>query len=298
MELLIAAATALTLAAQPPKSSTIEVTYEGISDLGQQDFAIAAETWERCLISDAPIRITVTGIERGPTGFAYQNVVRNKRYLPKRDVWYPTALAGALRGRRVTDQADIHIFLRETMGDESRHYSANDPIEGEDQVDFINVSLHEIAHGLGISSGSFVPWQGEPIGSIGLPNDYVNYFDYAFDLHEQDGTPLIYDTHLHLAGGRKIAGDFENPSVELTMAMANPTVHFRGANAELANDGFPVGVTPLNLSHIPAFPRRATPIMLSNSGRGESIRHPDQILLGMLMDLGWQITDSCYEKGA
>ena len=57
MELLIAAATALTLAAQAPKSSTIEVTYEGISDLGQQDFAIAAETWERCLISDAPIHI-------------------------------------------------------------------------------------------------------------------------------------------------------------------------------------------------------------------------------------------------
>lgn len=288
---------ALALTTEEPKTAQIEVSYEGISDLGQQDFAIAAETWERCLISSAPIHITVTGIERGPTGFAYQNVVRNQRYLPKRDAWYPTALAGAIRGRRVTDQADIHIFLREEMGEERRHYSANDPIE-EGSVDFINVSLHEIAHGLGISSGSFVPWQGEPLGSIGLPNDYVNYFDYAFDLHEQDGTPQLYDTFIALSDGRKLTEDFANPSIELTMAMANPTIHFTGENAVLANGGFPVGVTPLNISHIPAFPRRETPIMLSNSGRGESIRNPDKILLGMLMDLGWEITDSCYERGA
>jgi len=266
----------------------IETTYTGVPEEAQEDFEAAADIWDACLATELPIKIHVTWIERGPTGFAYQNVTRNEEVLPVKDAWYPSALANELRGHRIDDTDDINIFL---SGRTNWYYDSETPI-GEDQTDFINVAVHEIAHGLGISSATFIPWQGDPIATIGQPNDFVNYFDYTFDLHDQDGTPLVYDTFIRLADGRGLL-DFQNGSLELTKALANPTLHFAGTKARELNGGYPVGVTPLSISHIPAFPRSPNPIMLSDSGQGESIRQPDAILLGMLADLGWPIEESC-----
>ena len=55
---------------------------------------------------------------------------------------------------------------------------------------------------MGISTGLFIPWQGEPVASLGRPNDSLSYFDWSFPLHEMDGTPNLYDTFLRLADGR------------------------------------------------------------------------------------------------
>ncbi|MEM6914524.1 MAG: hypothetical protein AAF511_11170, partial [Pseudomonadota bacterium] len=238
---------------------------------------------------DAPVHLHVRWIPNGPTGFAYHALIRNKRYLPKRDVWYPTALAGALYGQRVADTDDINIFLR---SDVDWHFSGDGQIT-DDKIDFINVAVHEIAHGLGVSSGSFVPWQGNRIAQIGYPNEFLDFFEWTFELPALDGTPLIYDTMLGLADGRQITRDFENPSTALAKALDNPTIHFTGATAIAANGGFPVGVTPGNVSHIPASIGRPTPIMLGDSGQGETIHQPDPILLGMLDDIGWEITPVC-----
>ncbi len=266
----------------------IQTTYSGVPEQAQKDFEAAADIWDNCLATDLSIKVHVTWIERGPTGFAYQNVVRNEEALPVKNAWYPSALASVLRGHRLDDADDINIFL---SGRANWYYDSETPI-AEDQTDFINVAVHEIGHGLGISSGTFVPYPGDPVATIGQPNDFVNYFSYTFDLHEQDGTPLVYDTFIKLADGRTLF-DFENGSLELTKALANPTLHFDGEKARTANNGYPVGVTPLSITHIPAFPRAPNPIMLSNSGQGESIRQPDAILLGMLADLGWPISEAC-----
>ncbi|MEM6747003.1 MAG: hypothetical protein AAF608_06255 [Pseudomonadota bacterium] len=276
------------LAAQPVPTATLDVTYQDVPDAARADFEAAANVWEHCLFSDAPIRIHVRWMSGGPTGFAYHASVRNKRYLPRRNAWYPTALASALRGRRVTEADDMNIFFRDK---DNWHHSGDDPIAEED-VDFINVAVHEIAHGLGISSGSFIPWQGERIAQIGYPNEFLDYFEWTFELPELDGTPLIYDTMLRLGDGRRVT-DFSNPSTDLARALDNPTIHFAGKAAIAANDGFPVGVTPGNISHIPANGRGPTPIMLGDSGQGESVRQPDPILLGMLEDIGWTIAESC-----
>ncbi len=269
-------------------SAQIDVSYDGVPEMAQRDFEAAAQIWETCLVSDAPIRIHVSWIPRGPTGFATQRLVRNQPHLPEQDVWYPTALANALDGVRDSDADDMNIFLSARA---NWYYASATPI-AEDETDFINVAVHEIAHGLGISSSAFIPWQGEPIASLDQPNEYVNFFDYTFDLHAQDGTMFLYDSFIRLADGRGLA-DFPNPSLELTLALANPTIHFAGDHAIAANGGYPVGVTPMNISHRPAFPRQPNPIMLSDSGQGETLHQPDAILIGMLQDLGWEISNSC-----
>lgn len=282
---MIALVAATSLMAQ---TAQIDVTYDGVPEAAQTDFEIAADIWAECLVTPVPIRIHLAWIERGPTGFATQRLVRNEPHLPVAGVWYPTALANALAGTRDSDADDMNIFLSQRT---NWYFTSAEPI-ADDQTDFINVAVHEIAHGLGISSAAFIPWQGEPIASLGLPNEYVNYFDYTFDLHAQDGMMYLYDSFIRLADGRGL-GDFPNPSMELAQALANPMIHFTGAHATAANNGFPVGVTPTNISHRPAFPRQPNPIMLADSGRGETIHRPDPILVGMLEDLGWEISAAC-----
>ncbi|MEM1380058.1 MAG: hypothetical protein AAGH41_05460 [Pseudomonadota bacterium] len=290
--LVPALAAALALTAQSPITSDIVTTYEGVPEAAQIDFETAASIWETCLISDVPIHVHVKWMPGGPTGFAGHNSVRNKRYLPKRNVDYPTALASAMRGRAVTDEDDMNIFFRDK---DNWHYAANDPI-ADGAIDFIKVALHEIGHGLGISSSVYIPWEGEPVATIGRPNDDLDYFTWTFTWPELNGTPELYDTFIKLADGRRITRDFEDGTPALIEALANPTIHFDGKHATAANYGFPVGVVPLNISHIPQFPRRPPPIMLAAGGEGVSPRHPDKILLGMLRDLGWEITDACLER--
>ncbi|MEM9839865.1 MAG: hypothetical protein AAF830_12040 [Pseudomonadota bacterium] len=287
-----ALAAAAMLALTTEQTADIRVTYEDVPAPAQTDFEAAAQIWESCVVSAVPINIHVKWMPGGPTGYAGHNSVRNKRYLPKRGLDYPTALASAMRGKAVTDQDDMNIFFR---NNDNWHYAANDPI-AEGDVDFVKVAMHEIAHGLGVSTSVYIPWRGEKIAEIGRPNSDLDYFTWTFDWPELDGTPELYDSFIKLADGRRIIKDFANGSVELTDALANPTIHFDGKHATAANDGFPVAVIPSNISHIPQFPRRPPPTMLAVRGEGVSPRHPDKILLGMLKDLGWEIAKPCEEK--
>ena len=262
-------------------ASTITTTYVNLPREAQLAFAKAEAIWERCLETDAEIKIRVTGIERGPTGFALPRGVRNLQHLPMRDTWYPTALANALNGKRDNDQDDMNIFMSLKT---NWHYAGDNIQPG--QTDYVNVAVHEIAHGLGISSGSFIPWQGEKIGQIGLPNEYINFFQLSFDLPDLDGTPLVYDRFIKSATNAPITS-YDNPSTDLAVALSSEGIYFDG------NSTGKILVTPGNISHIPKQANMPTPIMLSNSGIGESIQQPDPILLSMLEDIGWRIKESC-----
>jgi len=280
-------AAALALSA-PASAVEFELTYDGVPEEMRGDLAKAADILAPCLVSDVPVRVRVTWIERGPTGYAQQPGFRNRDFLPVADVWYPSALANALTGRRLVEQDDMNIFLSART---DWYLDSDTPIE-EGKTDLLGVMMHEIGHGLGLSTGTFTPYEGEPVSSIGLPNAYENYFDLSFERAEQDGTPTLYDSFLRLADGRTLT-DFGNPSMELTYALANPTMHFTGKQATKANGGYPVAVVPLAVSHIHGLPRAPEPMMANASGNGEVRRSNDPIALAMLADLGWTIADEC-----
>lgn len=285
---LAAGAAVLAAAAVPAHAADFELTFEGVPEEAKPDLQKASEIIAPCLVSDIPIRVRVTWIGRGPTGYAQQPGFRNRAFLPVPDVWYPSALANALAGERLVEQDDMNIFL---SGNTDWYFDSDTPI-AEGQTDLVGVMLHEIGHGLGLSSATFTPWRGEPVSSIGFPNEFENYFDLSFERAEQDGTPSLYDSLLRLADGRSLA-DFANPSMELTYALANPTLHFTGEQATRANRGFPVAVVPLSVSHIPGLPRSEEPMMANASGKGQVRRSNDPLALAMLADLGWTIADEC-----
>ena len=202
---------------------------------------------------------------------------------------YPTALSNALVGKRLNgDEDDINIFLSART---NWYFDAPERI-APDQIDFINVAVHEIAHGLGITTTSFVPWDGSGNATIGLPNPFVDFFEYTFPTPVLDGTPSVFDARIKLPDGRLLI-DVENNSEALTEALNSTGLVFEGDAAQLANQNQRVEVTPGSITHIPVRKGFATPIMEASSGQGESVRQPDPILLGMLTDLGWKISDNC-----
>lgn len=282
----------LTFSAVTP-SAAFDVDYQNVPDEYRVAFDEASASWGQCIVSEVPIKILVTGIARGPTGFAYPNVVRNRQALPIKNAWYPTALASAIEGAAVTDEQDMAIYVSTRT---NWHFGPLQDLLGE-KTDFVNVAMHEIAHGLGIATAAFIPSDGEPLATIGYPNPYTDYFDFPFALHEQDGTPFVYDTFLHLADGQPVTA-FPQRSIRLARALTNPTIHFRGKAAIAANQGIPVGVEPGSVSHIPQAPRSIQPIMLANSGRDKPLRIPDPILLGMMEDIGWTVTEHCKSSAA
>ena len=270
----------------------ISARYIDVPQQAQTDFERAITIWAECLVTDVPIQLTVRWIPRGPTGFAFPRSVRDQPHLPLEGTWYPAALANTLAGDRDTDLDDMNIFLSAAS---DWHFSNEGEI-GPEQKDFINVALHELAHGLGITSvAQFSDRDGEISGSIGFPDPWLDYFAWTFELPQLAGAPHLYDTFIELADGRPVVS-FANPSRELGYALANPTVHFAGQAAKRANGGFPVNVTPTNLTHRGGRPGEPNPILLGGSGVGESIRTLDPVLLGMLSDMGWTINPACLQR--
>jgi len=268
-------------------SAEFVVTTDGLSVEQQNAVRVAADHWTACFEMPDEIRLRVTAVDRGPTGFAYTNMVRNLDGLPLRDVWYPTALAQQILGYRLLNEDDINVFINK---DTNWYLPSKLPIRA-DQIDLINVMLHEIAHGLGISSATFLSWQPPNEASIGLPNDYVNFFDYSFTLHEQDGTPHVYDSFIRTADGQPLTA-FENPSLMLADELNREGVSFSGEQSRSVNGGVPVLVAPGNVSHVKPVEQDRR-LMQPSSGAGETIHNIDPIVLAMMQDIGWVINDKC-----
>jgi hypothetical protein len=154
--------------------------------LGQQRLNalnLAASLWGEILQS--PINIVIqasfTNLECGPLsgilgGAAPNRVSANFSGAPKQSTWYPDALADALSGQDLNaGSPDIIAQFNAKLddGDSSclngkRWYYGFDHNPGED-IDFPNVIMHEIAHGLGFAS-----FTDETTGSYiaGMPSIY------------------------------------------------------------------------------------------------------------------------------
>ena len=131
----------------------------------------AANTWSQILRSSIPIRVEV-GFESLTCGdgsgvlaqaspqFAYDNFAG----APVANTWYPGALAESLSGQNLSLQdnanpnaADIRVTFNSAidnscLGSGSRYYYGLDGNLPANTISFVQVALHEIAHGLGFSS--------------------------------------------------------------------------------------------------------------------------------------------------
>ncbi|MGC6423738.1 MAG: PA domain-containing protein [Lentimonas sp.] len=127
---------------------------EGVT-LGEQRLRVLEQAgliWGRYLQSSVPIRVAVNfeDLETGIlAGAAPIGVEENFSNAPLQGVWYPIALANSLAGTDLQPQtADISV----TANSNASFYLGLDDVVPSGQSSFLDVMLHELAHGLGFAS--------------------------------------------------------------------------------------------------------------------------------------------------
>lgn len=262
-----------------PKTAEITVRYHSVPADAQTAFEAAAAIWEGQFVSSTETIIDVTWAPldestlanvraRGATKDDDQDAK-----LPLAGVFYPSALANAIRGFRLDTESDIVILV---SPDEDWYYGT-DRMPGPNQFDLVTVALHEIGQGLGFSS------------RIGLIDGKVVV----------RGSMLsIYDTFLANSSGLMLSTLLAQDGGKLANAISVGDVYFAGANARTAAGKAPKIYTPLewdagsSLSHLdPAEYGVPDPnsLLTPFAYKGWASHDPGPIALAMMRDMGWTI---------
>lgn len=170
--------------------------------LGQQRlnvFKYAAQLWGRMINSRINIVVEASFANLSCSGYSAllgaagaARVFANFPRAPKLNVWYPSALADALEGRDINPaQADITAEFNALLDDDpnclkGRGWYYGLDHDAESSIDFLNVLMHEFAHGLGIQAfidGSTGKFMG---GHPGIYDTFVRDLSQDQTLPEMD----------------------------------------------------------------------------------------------------------------
>ena len=263
--------------AQP---AVIHVTY--LKDWDPQAkaaFEYAKHIWETQISSPVPIEIRAEWIaESNPSilGGAWpEGVVKNFSGAPVKDTWYLYPLANKLAG--VDLDPSSHDINAQFNSNFSRWYFGTDGKTPSDRYDFVSVVLHEIAHGLG--------------------------FYHTFQMAGSSGSwgfqsfPIAYDRFLANGAGQTLMDAFPNNSTALGAQLTSNDIFFSGTAATKAYGSPPELYAPSvwsqgsSLAHVgEGFNNTADALMTYSLSNGEVQQNPGPLALGILKDLGWEVT--------
>ena len=251
------------------------VTYTGNPpDAVKAAFQYALDLWAKVLSSPVDIKVTMDWSPGGPSGFVSINGVSNFPGAPKRDVFYPAALANRLAGTaQNATSPDMTFYFNSTISptgvpDVFSWYLGTDGRPSPAQYDLITTAL--LLAGLGLGLYLSVRVSG-PAGSIGIFG----------------GQPTIADTLLVDGSGRALTS-FPPNSTDLGAALyAGPRISGAKTNA--------VAGGPAKLSiysgglDLDAFPPCTTDSLLASFIRlpGFARVKPGPLERAVLDDLGW-----------
>jgi hypothetical protein len=279
--------------------STWQVTYEGFGSNApaQQAFQAAVDVWAGIVKSSVPIKVHAkftplgSGVlgQAGPDGFSADPSIGDGVS------YYPDALADALANTDTFPQGDYDIDAEFNSTEPDIYYgTAGNP--AANQIDFESVVLHELGHGLGITSAAVLNQHGTASDA-----DDTAYFDGAPDR-------LIFDKYLFNASDQPLfkAGDtrdilrsFLNTTLTGDTDPTNK-VFFRGAQALNQNYGVkPTLYAPnpflegSSIAHLDewTYPTgNADSLMTPYLQNDEVVHAPGPLTKAVLRDLGWQTT--------
>jgi PA domain len=157
--------------------------------LGEQRqvaYFFAAQLWGSVLNSDAPVFVgasfanllcTPTGAVLGSAGTTF--VFNNFPNAPRADTWYSSALADAIAGEDLNPGfIDINSRFNALIGTDPNCLGGRGWYYGLDHnappgdIDFLNVVMHEIGHGLGVQGFESLS-TGAPF--FGIPSIYSTF---------------------------------------------------------------------------------------------------------------------------
>lgn len=247
------------------------------SPQAQAAYQYALDIWGVFLNSSVPITVSIcwrdlgSGILGSSGAVSIVNQFANQ---PIPSTFYPVALANALAENDLNGPGTYEI--RGRFNSTFNWYFGVDGNPASNQIDFISVALHELAHGMGFAGGMN--------NSTGILACYTPY-------------PFIYDRFTRNSAGTPLLDLCQNPSA-LAAALTSLAT-FAGTNARAANAGAPVPLyTPpvwqqgSSYSHVSeAFNGTPNALMTYSISYGEVVHHPGPITLGILRDLGWSVNE-------
>lgn len=266
--------------------SNIIVTYNGFSPSAKAAFQYAVDIWRRTIPSEVTINIIAnwSELDEGVLGSAGpSNYYRNFERAPKKNVWYPIALAEKLARVDLngTNEADIEA----NFNSEAQWYFGTDGNTPAGFTDFVSVVLHELGHGLGFTD--LMDYDEESgNGSWGYSTNYFSVFD-SFIVNDKD--EKLTDTLI-----------FANTSVSLGSQLTSGRLFFNSLISLQENSGKnPRLYSPTkwnsgsSIAHLDEFSYAAGDInslMSPQIGRAEAIHSPGPLTLAMFAEMGWFYT--------
>ena len=258
-------------------AANFEVTYFGFSSAEQAAFQYAVDLWAALLTSDVTIRIEV-GLsdqlgEQTLASTGVSSVHANFNNVQKVNTWYVPAMAEKIAGEDLNGEGQPDISMAFNIEKMNDFYLGTDMNTPSGQFDMVTIALHEIGHGLGFFTSTFVGEDGTGEYGRNLSN-----------------VPLAYTSYLEDGTGQKIVEDFENPSIALGDAFTGDNLFFQGdfLNSKqkvYAPSTFNGGSSISHLNES-SFPTGADALMTPSVGFSEAIHDPG-IALDMLFDMGW-----------
>ncbi len=245
-------------------------------------FEYAADIWETQINSPVPIVVNACWTNLGNPDIlgigGADSYYRNFTNAPQSNTWYPTALANALAGSRMTGSTvDIHVAYNSIFS----WYFGTDGNTPTDKVDLVSVVLHELCHGLGFAGSMTVN------GGLGYWGWGQSPYPAGYDRFTENGaeTPLL---------------NFSNGSAALASQLTGGNLYFDGPNARVANGGTrPKLFAPSpwiqgsSYSHLDEiYNGTANDLMTYALPNGQSVHAPGPIVLGILQDIGWPLQGS------
>lgn len=239
----------------------------------------AASKWAGLIYSPTPIEVDTEwkDLSYGIGQCGYFIFELDDDNAPHSQTFYPITLANAITG---TDNDSRYPDMYINFDTGYALYFGADGQTPADQFDFVTVAMHEFGHGF-IGGDSFVQYGTDMYAWGGAQWGYTTFIPYIMDWHMVNGSgqPLM-DTNI-----------FPNPSTALFDQFAQDQIYFSGP-ATLANNANQAGqLNRYDRSHIhEKYADTQNSMMVSAIPSGENNHNPGPIVLGMLDDMGWEVT--------
>ncbi len=265
------------------KKSTIVVDYSLFPEAAKSAFAYAVNIWEHLIESDVPIHVLANWRrqDEGVLGSCYPYDLRkNFPGAPRKEIYYPIALAEKLAGKEMTGPSQPDIAA--TFNRDINWYFGTDGKTPYEKYDFVSVVLHELGHGLGF------------YGFFSIANNLGSY-DYW-----QLGDATAYDLLVeHFNGNRLLdQSKYPNPSQSLKNALVSGWLFANSPVAAIDDNGsmprlyapssWNGGSSIYHLNEDSYVSSGSNSLMTPFLGRGEAVHDPGSVTMGMMADLGWK----------